>query len=65
MTATPESLTLRGIFRDPTKDRIEELIAPSNLNIDNLLSYVRDVANHCGLPATCPVTKNNNGIDTV
>jgi hypothetical protein len=61
MTATPESLEARFIFKDPSKEQVDELIAPSNVSLENLLAYVRDVATYCDLPDYCPVTKNNNG----
>eukprot|EP01126_Amoeba_proteus_P024450 TRINITY_DN2462_c0_g1_i7.p1 TRINITY_DN2462_c0_g1~~TRINITY_DN2462_c0_g1_i7.p1 ORF type:complete len:476 (+),score=69.86 TRINITY_DN2462_c0_g1_i7:606-2033(+) len=60
MTATPRSLATRGVFLVQKED-ISELIHTSNLCVDNLLGYVRDVATHCTLPSSCPVTKNHYG----
>lgn len=60
MTATPQSLSDRGVFREQ-KDTTEELIHSSNVNVDKLLAFVRDVATSCNLPENCPVTKNHAG----
>jgi hypothetical protein len=44
MTAKKSSLLERGVFKDNCKDKPEELMQKTNVNVDALLEFARDAA---------------------
>ena len=67
MTAKKSSLLERGVFKDNCKDKPEELMQKTNVNIDALLDFARDAANFCTHNAmpNLQFAKNSRGAEDV
>lgn len=67
MTAKKSSLLERGVFKDSCKDKPEELMQKTNVNVDALLDFARDAANFCTHNAmpNLQFAKNSRGAEDV